>query len=88
MKLSQEKRDKISEQILSFLYHTFPNAKFTAEIAREIARDEEFVKLLMMDLKNKSLVSSIKKNPKGEFYYRRIRWQLSPQAHSIYSQAQ
>jgi len=36
MCLSQEKRDKIAEQILSFLYHRFPIAEFTASIAQEI----------------------------------------------------
>lgn len=85
MKLSQQKRDKIAEQILSYLYHEFPNLKFTAEISREIARDEEFVKALMMDLKNKGLVISIKKNPKGQFYSRRIRWRLSNKAQEAYS---
>ena len=86
MKLSQEKRDKISEHILSHLYHNFPKPLFTAEIAREIARDEEFVKALMLELKNKNLVVSIKKNPKGVFYTRRIRWRLSNQAHNAYKE--
>ena len=86
MKLSQEKRDKIAEQVLSFLYHEFPKSKFTAEIAREIARDEEFIKALMFDLKNKSLVIDIKKNPKGVFYTRRIRWRLSNKAKEAYQQ--
>ncbi len=86
MKLSQEKRDKIAEQILSFLYHRFPLSMFTAEISREIARDEEFIKALMFDLKEKNLVIAIKKNPQGEFYSRRIRWRLSNQAYSAYKQ--
>ena len=86
MRLSQEKRDKIAEQILSFLYHEFPNAKFSAEIARETARDEEFIKALMFELKEKNLVIAIKKNPKGDFYSRRIRWRLSNQAHEAYKQ--
>ena len=85
MRLSQEKRDKIAEQILSYLYHEFPKQLFTAEISREIARDEEFVKALMLDLKDKGLVISIKKNPKGEFYSRRIRWRLSNKAQEAYS---
>ena len=73
MKLSQQKRDKIAEQILSYLYHEFPNSHFTSRISQEIARDEEFIKSLMFDLKEKNLVISIKKNTKGEFYSRRIR---------------
>jgi len=36
MRLSKNKKDKIAEQILSYLYHSFPKQPFTAEIAREI----------------------------------------------------
>lgn len=84
MRISKEKRDKISEQILSFLFHTHPNAKFTVDIARELARDEEFTKSLMLDLKKKSLVNDIRKNPEGIDYSRRIRWRLSNNAYSAY----
>ena len=85
MKLSQQKKDKIQEQILSFLYHEFPKSYFTAEISRGLARDEEFIKQLMFELKEKNLVIAIKKNPKGVFYSRRIRWRLSNKAQEAYN---
>ena len=88
MKLSQEKKEKIAEQILFHLYNIFPKANFTAEIAREIARDEEFVKSLLFNLKDKGLVTPIKKNPKGIPYSRRIRWRLSNRALEAYKQHQ
>lgn len=84
MKLSQQKKDKISEQILSYLYHIYPKSRFTAEIARELARDEEFIKSLMLDLKKKKLVVDINKNPEGIEYTRRIRWRLSNTIYSAY----
>ena len=84
MKLSKEKRDKIAEQILSLLFHSFPKQLFTAEIAREIARDEEFIKTLLFDLKDKNLLVLIKKNKKGLMFVRRLRWQLTPEAYKIY----
>ena len=84
MKLSKEKKDKISEQILSFLFHSFPTAQFTVSISKELARDEEFVKNLMFDLKDKNLVIAVKKNKNGKDFTRRIRWQLSPQAYQVY----
>jgi hypothetical protein len=84
MRLSKEKRDKISEQILSMLYHSFPESKFTAELAREIARDEEFIKDLMFDLQSKNLVSAIRKNPAGIAYSRRLRWKISNKAYDAY----
>ncbi len=86
MKISKIKKDKISEQILSHLYHNFPKSFFTAQIASEIARDEEFIKVLMLELLDKKLVSCIRKNPEGIVYSRRCRWSLSPKAYDAYKQ--
>jgi len=84
MKLSQTKKNKIAEQILSFLYHEFPNQPFTAEIAREIARDEEFIKKLLFDLKEKGLVIPIRKNSKGDIFTRRLKWRISQKVYDVY----
>ena len=84
MQLSKEKRDRIAEQILSNLYHNYPKAFFTAQIAKDVARDEEFIKTLLQELKTKDLINAIKKNPEGTFYSRRIRWMLSPKAFDAY----
>ncbi|MFW6283583.1 MAG: hypothetical protein ACOC1P_06050 [Minisyncoccales bacterium] len=84
MKISKEKKKRIKEQILSFLFHEFPKTYFTAQIAREIARDEEFTKDLLQDLKKDKIVTPIKKNPEGIEYSRRIRWRLSKKAHRAY----
>ncbi len=88
MNLSKEKKDKISEQILLFLYHSFPKEPFTAEIAREIARDEEFIKKLLFELKEKNLIIVIKKNKAGEPFSRRLKWRLSSQVYDIYKSKQ
>lgn len=84
MEISSKKRDKISEQILALLYSLNPKPLFTSHIAKEIARDEEFVKNLLMELKNKKLVLEIKKNPHGIIYTKRIRWILSDEAYKTY----
>lgn len=84
MRLSKEKKEKIAEQILSLLYHSFPKQLFTAEIASEIARDEEFIKNILFELKDKNLLAEIKKNENGKIFIRRIRWQLSPKAYQAY----
>ena len=88
MKISQAKKEKISEQILAFLYSINPKPVFTAHIAREIARDEEFIKKLLLDLKKKKLITEIKKNPKGIDYIRRSRWKLTDKAYEIYKESQ
>ncbi len=86
--ISQQKKDKISEQILHFLFSAGPSAKFTSEIARELARDEEFIKDLLSDLKEKKIVIDISKNPKGIKYTRRLRWRLTNEAFVAYKKHQ
>lgn len=88
MKISQQKREKIYEQILTLLYSVSPKPLFTLNIAQEIARDEEFVKALLLDLKKKELVVEIKKNPQGLFYLKRSRWKLSDNAYQAYKNYQ
>jgi hypothetical protein len=88
MHISKEKREKISEQILAHLYLTNPKPAFTFHIAREIARDEEFVKTLLKEMKKKELVIEINKNPKGKEYLKRSRWKLSEKAYLLYNQKQ
>ena len=87
-KISQVKKDKISEQILHHLFSISPELKFTSDIAREIARDEEFTKVLLQALKSKNLVNEINKNPSGVQYLKRQRWRLSNQAFDIYKKHQ
>lgn len=88
MKISREKRDKIIEQILAQLYSNFPSSMFTAEIAQEIARDEEFTKNLLLEAEKKALVLPIRKNKKGIKYIKRTRWRLTTKVHAAYKQHQ
>ena len=87
MRISQEKKDKISEQILAFLYSKSPESLFTSVIAKEIARDEEFAKKLLKNLNKKSLIIEIKKNPKGIPYKRRSRWRLTNITYKAYKES-
>jgi hypothetical protein len=86
--ISQKKKDKIAEQILHHLFESSPESKFTSDIAQEIARDEEFIKVLLLDLQKKALVVLVDKNPKGVQYEKRQRWRLSQQAYDIYKKHQ
>ena len=88
MKISNEKKEKISEQILAILYSISPKSLFTFQIAKEIARDEEFVKELLMDLKKQNFIVDIRKNPKGISYLKRVRWKMSDEAYSAYKKHQ
>lgn len=84
MRISEAKKEKISEQILAFMYSLFPRPAFTSKIAQEIARDEEFVKKLLDSLKKKNLVVEIKKNQNGKEYLRRSRWKLGDEIFKVY----
>lgn len=86
-KISEVKVERISEQILSYLYGVFPKLVFTVDVARELARDEEFVKRLLLGLEGKGLVVRVDKNAKGEVYLKRMRWRISNRAHEVYSRA-
>ena len=88
MKISKEKKDKISEQILAYLFSISPRPSFTTHIAEEMARDEEFVKDLLINLKSKGLVLEVKKNSEGVSYLKRSRWRLSDAAYASYKQRQ
>ncbi|MEX2016898.1 MAG: hypothetical protein WD876_00290 [Candidatus Pacearchaeota archaeon] len=88
MKISDRKKEKISEQILAFLYSINPKPIFTSHISNEIVRDDEMVKQLLQGMKKKGLVVEIKKNSKGKEYSRRSRWILSEQAYKIYHSKQ
>jgi hypothetical protein len=88
MKISNKKQEKISEQIIAILFNFFPSPLFTSQIAVEMARDEEFIKKLLIILKNKQIVSEIKKNPKGIDYIKRSRWKLNEKVYLIYKNKQ
>ena len=82
--ISRKKRSKISEQILSYLYQTSPEAHFTSKISEEIIRDEEFTKALLEDLEKAKLVVRITKSPDGQDYAKWNRWRLSNAAFDAY----
>ena len=86
--ISQEKRDKVSEQILAYLFNQSPESKFTSIIAKELARDEEFTKKLLVELQKQKLIIKIKKNSSGTEYLRRERWRLSNSTFEIYKKHQ
>lgn len=83
-RISQKKKDKVSEHILAHLFSIAPQSTFTSSIASEIARDEEFTKALLTDLKSKKLIVEVSKNPEGIDYLKRQRWRLSNEAFDVY----
>jgi len=87
-KISKEKQEKIMISVVATLYEHSPKPLFTSKISSAQARDEEFMKKLLLEMKNKNLVVEIKKNPKGKPYLRRSRWKLSDAAYQAYKKSQ
>lgn len=87
-RISQKKKEKVQEQILYHLFEISPQSQFTSKIAETMARDEEFTKSLLLDLKQKSLIIEINKNPKGLNYLKRQRWRISNETYIAYKQRQ
>ncbi len=83
-RISQIKEEKIKESILHLLFRESPKALFTCKIAQELARDEEYMKKLLLELEAKGFVISVKKNPQGKEYRRRIRWRLDSKVYDAY----
>ena len=86
--ISKAKKDKIAEQILHYLFSISPEPKFTSQISAEVARDEEFIKDILIDLEKKNLITLVNKNKSGISYSRRQRWRLSSQVFDAYSKMQ
>ncbi len=86
--ISQKTKDKVSEQILHYLFTISPSSAFTNAIASNIARDEEFTKTLLLSLEKKTLVVQINKNAQGIKYIKRQRWRLSNAAYDAYQKHQ
>lgn len=88
MKISQEKQEKIKESVLFFLFNNSPKSFFTSEIAKELARDEEFIKLLLEQMLKQGWIVAIKKNSKGKEYEKRTRWRISQKIYETYKKLQ
>ena len=82
--ISKVKEERIKEMILQYLFQQSPKALFTYHVARELARDEEYMKNLLLQLEAKDLIVSVKKNSRGKEYSRRIRWRLSNKVYEAY----
>jgi len=84
MRISQEKLDRIKEEILSTMFRNSPKALFAAEIAHHIIRDEEFTKRLLLELEDKKLISRVSKNNDGIDYAKRLKWRLTTPVYQAY----
>ncbi len=82
--ISEKTKDRISEQILAYLFSQSPEPRYTVDIASSVARDEEFTKALLLELEKRKLVIKVTKSAQGVTFTRRQRWRLSDAAFTAY----
>jgi hypothetical protein len=83
-KISDKKVQKIKEQILSILYENHLVPHYTAQIAEELIRDEEFTLRLLKELRQEGFAKEINKNTEGKTYLARKKWVLNNKIYSQY----
>ncbi len=84
-KLSQNKINKIKEEIISLLYNNNLKPMFTNEIANHLIRDEEFIKRILLELKKEGIIKEVIKSHKGTTYRRWRRWALFQKTYDAYN---
>ena len=78
-KISFNTINLLKDDIISILYENNLKPLLTIEIAKELRRDKEFTKKLLLELKEKGILNEIKKNNKGKEYIKRRRWLIKPE---------
>ena len=82
-KISQEKIERIKEEILRILYENYPGFMYTNDVADAVVRDNEFTLSLLKELKKNNLLMNIEQS-KGIKIKRR--WTLTKITHEKYKE--
>jgi len=82
--ISKKKVDKIKEDVLSVLFEAGLRGMFTKQISDEIARNDEFVLKLLLDLEKQNIVKQIRNTKKGTQFIRRKQWTMTDKAYETY----
>ncbi len=74
-RISKKNFERIASDVASALYSHYPVPLTTRAVAREVARDNEFTKRVLLFLESRKIVLSVKKD-----YERWVKWKLSKAA--------
>ena len=85
-KISNNTINLLKDDIISILFEDQLKPLLTIQIARELRRDKEFTKKLLLELKNKGILNEIKKNNKGKDYLKRSKWLIKPDIVNKYNE--
>jgi len=82
--ISKKKVEKIKEEILSVLFEAGLRGMFTKQISDEIARNDEFVLKLLLELEKQNVIKQIRNTKKGTQFIRRKQWTMTDKAYETY----
>ena len=82
--ISKKKVDKIKEDVLSVLFEAGLRGMFTKQISDEIARNDEFILKLLLDMEKQNVVKQIRNTKKGAQFIRRKQWTMTDKAYETY----
>jgi len=82
-KVSNEKREKLKEELLRIIYENYPGFLYTYQVAEFLIRDDEFVLDLLNELKNKNLIMCLEETS-GDNIKRK--WGLKKEVYEKYKE--
>lgn len=82
-KISQEKIEKLKEEVLRVLYENYPEFKYTYQVSDSLLRDDGFILGLLKDLEKMRLIAQIEES-KGKNIKRK--WGLTKLAYEKYKE--
>lgn len=82
-KISQERIEKIKEEILRMLYDTYPKFMYTYQVSDSVLRNDEFILRLLKELKQLDLITTLEES-KGNKVKRK--WSLTSTAYDKYKE--
>jgi hypothetical protein len=80
-RISSPSIEKIKEQILRYLYDSYPEMVWTYQVGDELVRDDEFVLKLLIELQNSGLVGCRNESNGGNV---KRRWGMNKDIYSMY----
>ena len=82
-KISNQRIEKIKEEVLRILYESYPEFKYTYQVSDAALRDDEFILNLLQELKKLGLVESFEES-KGNNVKRK--WSLNKNIYDKYKE--
>lgn len=86
-RLSEKTIKYVKDEIVSVLFNSAA-AMYANQIGASMGRDKEFIKRMLLELEEGSVVARFDKSKKGRAYKERCRWRLRPEVEKAFRRMQ